>query len=508
LATQVAPSARAELDEYEKIIASKSFVRFLDYVKITERPGLDTEGGIVLFEKWPHLIQTAEAFTIHRLITVLKARQNGFSWLVAAYAVWLLRFKEAAAILLLSKGENEAAALLEKCKTIYKNLPEEWQFPIDSDSGSKFTLKGFESKILALPSTEDAGRSETATLVVQDEAEFHDHIDANYIAVKPTIDAGGQMIMGSTVNKKKKISLFKNMYKGAPNNGWWKTFWSWKARPDRDDEWYLKTKAEAAELPTAQYLGVDLYMEQEYPATETEALKPSRTVSAFNQVVLDQMLMSVREPIQIIPTTHIRADGELNKNQINIYQGFRIGEKYMCGTDTSHGVGKDYATSVLIDARTGVTVADIFSNTLDHEDLAEDTMQMLEMYRKPIWGIEDNEWGIITIKAAQRAHYPHLYSRKNANNVETVGWHTDERSRYVLYGELISAIHSRHIIIFNKEGLNQFYEVVKNSQKNGRIEAQEGGHDDYPMAVGIAWQLRRYAHTTGNSAPVFTGRRW
>lgn len=508
MATQTAPSARAELDEYEKIIASKSFVRFLDYAKITERPTLDTPGGTTSFEKWPHLIEAAESFALHRLIAVLKARQNGFSWLVAAYAVWLLRFQEAAAILLLSKGENEAAALLEKCKTVYKNLPEEWQLPIDADSGSKFTLKGLESKILALPSTEDAGRSETATLIVQDEAEFHEHIDANYVAVKPTIDAGGQMIMGSTVNKRKKVSLFKNMYKGAPKNGWHKIFWSWKVRPGRDSEWYARTKKEAEDLPTAQNLGVDLYMEQEFPTTETEALKPSKTVSAFSQVTLDQMLMGVREPVQVIPTTHVRADGEFHESQINIYQHFRVGERYMCGTDTSHGVGKDYATSVVIDARTGVTVADIFSNMLDHEDLAEDTMKMLEMYRNPIWGIEDNEWGIVTIRAAQRARYPHLYSRKNANNVETVGWHTDERSRYVLYGELIGAIHSRHIVIFNEEGLNQFYEVIKNSEKNGRIEAQQGGHDDYPMAVGIAWQLRRYAHTTGSSAPVFAGRRW
>jgi len=45
------------------------------------------------------------------------------------------------------------------------------------------------------------------------------------------------------------------------------------------------------------------------------------------------------------------------------------------------------------------------------------------------------------------------------------------------------------------DGLSQFFTVIRNPDKRGRIEAQSGTHDDYPMAVGIAWQLRQSART-------------
>jgi hypothetical protein len=62
-----------------------------------------------------------------------------------------------------------------------------------------------------------------------------------------------------------------------------------------------------------------------------------------------------------------------------------------------------------------------------------------------------------------------------------------------LYGELIEAIKQRLVILFSKDGIGDFMSVIRNPDKNGRIEAIEGGNDDYPIAVGIAWQLRKDA---------------
>ena len=61
---------------------------FLDHVKILERAQLHSgvSGGAAPFQKWPYLIDLAKALVDNRLVTVLKARQLGFSWTSAAYA--------------------------------------------------------------------------------------------------------------------------------------------------------------------------------------------------------------------------------------------------------------------------------------------------------------------------------------------------------------------------------------------------------------------------------------
>ena len=145
--------------------------------------------------------------------------------------------------------------------------------------------------------------------------------------------------------------------------------------------------------------------------------------------------------------------------------------------------------------------------------------------KNPIWAIEDNEWGILAIRTAQAMRYRHLYHRDDGNKV---GWHTDERSRNVLWGDLREAIETGQLTIFNEDGLAQFFEVIYRERREGRvrIEARSGGHDDYPMAVGIAWQMRMHARvarsaraslpagstgdndTWGSIMQATSGRRW
>ena len=69
----------------------------------------------------------------------------------------------------------------------------------------------------------------------------------------------------------------------------------------------------------------------------------------------------------------------------------------------------------------------------------------------------------------------------------------------MLWGELIEAVSDRLVVVPNQNGLDQFFSVIRNPKKNGRIEGQVGAHDDYPLAVGIAWQLRRFAQASGRN---------
>jgi hypothetical protein len=74
----------------------------------------------------------------------------------------------------------------------------------------------------------------------------------------------------------------------------------------------------------------------------------------------------------------------------------------------------------------------------------------------------------------------------------------------MLWGELIEAIRERLITIPSRNGLNQFVSVIRNPDKDGRIEAMVGTHDDYPMAVGLAWQMRKEAYHQNSKIKVIT----
>ena len=487
MATQSPEITKEQLD---RAICELSFAEFLKFVKILEPPTLTSRGGIIPFEMWEHIVEFNEILTTKRLVTVLKSRQLGFSWDLAAYCVWMGQYKEGANILVFSQGQVEATAFLGKCRTIQENLPAHLKVAVGRDNDTLMEFPSLKSKINALPSTEKAGRGETATLVIQDEADFHENLELNYAAVKPTIDQGGaQLIQCSTVNKKAPASLFKELYRGAPKNNFTAVFYGWMSRKDRNEKWYKRVQAEA---PVTEGMSPEFYMEQEHPASAEEALRPSKVLAAFDSDALEAMQEDVKLPI------------ETRNGVVNIYQKFAVGKRYSAGTDTSHGAGQDYSTTVIIDISTGYVVADVDSQSLSPAQLAFESVNLLKDYENPVWAIESNDWGIATLDMAQELKYPRLYEAKNAQGLPsgTPGWHTNSATRPRLWGELIEAIRERLIIVPSQNGLSQFTTVIRNPEKDGRIEAMVGTHDDYPMAVGLAWKVREDAYRRNSTIKV------
>lgn len=451
---------------------------FLDHVKILERSQIHAgvAGGAVPFQKWEYLTELARSFTEDRLVSVLKARQLGFSWTVAAYAAWLATFSTGANILMISRGQTEAFALLDKVRFIYKNLPPHWQLPLSPDSRSEIGIPQMSVKIAALPSTEDAGRSETASVVIQDEADFHEYHAQNYAAVKPTVDAGGQMIMGSTSNKRHMQTLFKELYRNAPENGWKRVFIPWSARPGRDEKWYegVKDTVPAIDL---EGMSPEQYMEQEYPGEETEALAPPRAQSIFDRDMIAQMTEDCADPVRVV-------------GPANIYQEPRAARRYVAGTDVASGVGMDYSVTVVLDAISGVVVADLVSNTLQPEDFSVASCELLEVYYNPEWGIENN-FSDTVITIARDLNYPRLYRRRVGRGKQVrreYGWKTDRMSRQQMFDELRASFNAGHLTVPNRYGLNEFSTII--AAPGEKPQAMGGTHDDYVMALGIAIMVK------------------
>src|SRR5215467_2474679 len=299
------PTAADLLPDDEKVIEAiacqDDFVYFLaNYVYI-----LDPEFGKIKFELWPLHSDLADFITRNNRIIILKARQLGVSWLLASYALWRAEFKVGANVLMLSKREDEARALLAKSVFIYNNLPVFMRKKVFKQNETEFSFidnsipNVASSSIKAFPSTEDAGRSEAASDVICDEWAYHPYAEVNYGAYKPTIDAGGKLIGVSTANGvgnffHKTWDAAKTPHKDwAPDkpigtNGFVPLFLPWHLRPGRDQNWYLRQTDEYGDTPHL--------LSQEYPASDVDAFIKSGTCY-FNTERIWMWMHMTRSPI-------------------------------------------------------------------------------------------------------------------------------------------------------------------------------------------------------------------
>lgn len=332
----------------EWLKCSKSINYWLSsYVSIfNATPGMDGGGDWVRFALWPAQAETLDRIAANRQAIILKARQLGLSWLVLCYALWSMLFRPAATVLLFSKRDEEATELLDKrLKGIYHHLPAWMQArAVVADSQHDWALSN-GSSAKAFPAT--GGRSYTGSLAIVDEADFVQDLDGLLNAVKPTVDAGGQIVLISTVDKSRPDSPFKRIYRGAKEGttDWQPVFLPWHARPGRDTAWY---DAQTADVLARTGALDDLH--QEYPATDTEALAP-RTLDKRIPAPWIENCYVARRPLTLPQDAPAL-------EQLEIYQPPQPGRTYVIGADPAEGnpTSDDSALTVM-DVATGEEVA-------------------------------------------------------------------------------------------------------------------------------------------------------
>ncbi len=471
------------------------FTRFLKWVKIIEPPiPGQTGGGVIPLFLFPHILQIVAVLLKEKLISVLKARQIGLSTIIAAYVVWYALTHVGANILLFSKGQPEAKELLAKCRRIYDQLPRFLRLKLDPDSTEAIGFASQGSTIIAFPSTTGAGISYTASIVVCDEHAAHPYADENYIATKPTRDKGGQFISVFTADPYSNDNLGTAIFIDAleEKNDFKPLFFPWNVMPDRDQEWYDRTKRN---IPDRELSGLspELYMVKNYPSSIEEALSAAKDVVVFDKKVLTVMKEDIRGHIN--EGTEERWGG-IDHSICHIYRDYHIGNFYIAGSDVALGVQGDNHVTCILDVQTGDIVADILRNDITPEEFAAQSVELLKHYHNPLWWIEANLYGRTVIKKAVELGYrrlgyrgdkPIYWAHLSDDDLKRIGFFTDDKHRADLFGALIPAINDYQIKIYNENGLRQFSSMIRNANKQGKIEAASGQHDDYVIAVGICW---------------------
>lgn len=432
----------------------------------------------VRFEPWPHLMRLFDELSSQKLLIVLKARQLGVTSLLAAYSVWYAQFHENSKVLILSRGEEEAYDVLSKCRFIHAHLGEGLRGRREPDQRGFIGFPDTDSEIRALPSTEHAGRSTDASLVIVDEMEFHPYAEANFGALKPTIDAGGQFVGVSTADKLKLNTFFKVKYleARAGRSQFKPIFLSWRERPGRDDQWFSQV---TRDLRPYQ-------VESEYPETEEEALTTLKSRRFFDDAALSQMKQFVSLPLK-----HEMSDKY--QGLVRIYKLPVVGRKYCLFTDPSDGKDDPHA-SIVIDAITAEEVAESHGR-VPADRCAQIHDELVRYFNNAFNSYETNAraGGIFSEKIKELAT-PNQCAFLRADGTLDVkgktGWWTS-RSLWsrVIWG-LEEAVRLMQITPHSPECLDEFNQFIvpegEDPQKPG------GGSDDYIDAWSRVWLLRKY----------------
>jgi hypothetical protein len=124
--------------------------------------------GKLLFDLYPFQENSIKEFEDNDYNIVLKARQLGFSTLVAGYALWLMIFHRDKSILVIATKQETAKNLVTKVQYMHKMLPIWLRGKLITEN--KLSLQFSNgSQIKAIARSKDAGRSEALSLLILDE---------------------------------------------------------------------------------------------------------------------------------------------------------------------------------------------------------------------------------------------------------------------------------------------------------------------------------------------------
>ena len=131
--------------------------------------------GKVRFELYPYQKSVLYQFVKERFNILLKFRQAGITELISMYCLWLAMYHPNKKINIISIKDTTAKKVLKKIKFMYKNLPWYLQTPIINGRAGEFgsaSMIEFDngSFIESIPTSSEAGRSESLSLLVIDDA--------------------------------------------------------------------------------------------------------------------------------------------------------------------------------------------------------------------------------------------------------------------------------------------------------------------------------------------------
>lgn len=303
------------------------------------------------------------------------------------------------------------------------------------------------SFIESIPTSEEAGRSESLSLLVIDEAAIVRWASTIWAASFPTLSTGGSAILNSTPYG---IS-------GFYHSKWVEAITDsdspfhpirlyWKMHPERDQKWYDTMSKALGPKRTAQEIDGDF-------------LSSGSTVFDLTDI------KAIEDTLSEYPVIETRFNG-----QLRIMDKPKQGVRYFIGADIATGRSNDYSAFTLGDSN-GEEAA-VFKGRIPVEKYAKILGNLGKEFNWATIAPETNDIGLAVTTLLQTEGYPQLYYHKkllkkkgkSRPEVEQYpGWITTSKNRSLIIDGLEEDIRKDNITIKDPFFVQEAYTFIYDS---------------------------------------------
>ena len=497
------------------------------------------------FELFDYQVEDLRTLLGNRFVIGLKARQLGWSTLIAAILLHRCIFQPGSVCLWLSNSQDNANKAVNMLNTMWSFLPP-WvrdrapKLTSDQAGKKEWTFSdGMTSRIRALAGTATAGASETASIVVLDEFGLVDgHIqDDLYRSVDSTTDAGGSLWALSTARgaHNRFATMFKDAAAGISDK-FVSMFRPWTASrfvntladaPGADECPRCSAHRFRRDPDCTEHVDHTIYnakkrefnaqpwkFHAEYPSDPEEAFRESGNprftglpseADAFDGWIRGRMA----EGGLGFPVFVEDERGPLRIREDLVDERPDDWRQYVVFVDPSKGVGGDYTAAhvLTMDEHGPVIAAWWHHNTTEPVEVARE-MNLLGRHfhgdsQAALLAVESTGgWGDSMLTELHvHLHYPNLYRHTMATSTrrrpqQRLGFPLSHANRPGVIDRLADNLREDNCVGYIHPMLRQELATFVVTE-NGKIQADVGCHDDLVMSLaGGLWILTENARAT------------
>jgi len=472
--------------------------------------------GLIPFKTYDYQNDVINAYLNNRFNIVLKARQLGLTTITAAYVAWLILFHRDKNVLIVATKQETAKNSIRIIRNVLKYTPK-WLrdiAPVDVNNRHSMELEN-GSRVLAVATSTDVGRSYSPSFMVVDEAAHIPLLEEIWVGLGPAISEGGSVALLSTPNGT--ANFFHTTYVQAKNkeNNFNCTLGKytnpedpqevfddrlmWWVHPSHDRMWFENEIRGKSPREVAQEFLCNFNASGDTFIHHTDISKIARRVCE--------------------PKKTFHAD-----RNIWIWEEPQTGGAYLIPVDVSRGDAADCsAFHVLrIDCAPLRQVAE-YKGKIRPDYLGVLLMQVSAYYNNATVAPENNSgWSGQTILKMEEANFRHIHYSKRTKpktkdnyaadpyyasirNDYLPGYSVTAANRLPMLAKMEQYIRMDDIEINSPRLLEEIKTfIVRVTERGERPEAQRGYNDDLVMALAGGLYVREEAYIWSHRSDEMT----
>lgn len=479
-------------------------------------------------------------------IVILKARQMGFSTYTEADCFHQTATNSMFSSTIIAHEEQASQNLYNMFKRYYDNLPEVLQ-PMRKRNNAKELLfenptmddvekrrnPGLQSSVkVATAKNTATGRSQTINYLHASEVAFWDNPKETFTGLLQCVPNSPKstVIMESTANGVGDYfyDIWQNAVQGK--NDFIPLFFAWfemseYSMPFETEEeleefkkevLYVYKDSENNIIHTEEYelmqdFGISYeqlkwrrwcinnncngdvdQFHQEYPSTPDEAFiasgRPRFAVTSLKKYIRQCKKGDIGR-LEYRGSKVVFTPDE--NGEVEIWKMPEPDKAYCVGADVAEGlITGDYSVGLVGNEDFDLCLK--YRTHIDPDLFGDELVKIARFYNEAYIGCENNNHGLTTLKAIQRAEYWNIfftksYDKLNDTVTQKIGWSTNARTKHLMIDKLAEYLRNQWIGLKDREIIQECLTYV--IDEKGSTNAQSGCHDDLVMSLAILLQV-------------------